>query len=150
MSNEINFSSVTGLTITAQLYLAGLAEGSPFAVAEIGTTGEYQANMPAVAAGTYLVIILSSGVKVGSGWIEWDGAREIDDILDNVSGELAAMPDVTAATLEEKITWLFEYFAHQRSVTATGETLFKADGVASLGTSVITKDATTYTKGKME
>lgn len=74
----------------------------------------------------------------------------LENALDSVSGELSAMPDVSTATLEEKITWLFEYFAHQRSVTATEETLLQSDGVTPLGTSIITKDATTYTKGKME
>jgi len=76
--------------------------------------------------------------------------QAVSQVGGNVSGELSVMPNAVTATLEEKVTWLFEYFAHQRSVTATGETLLKTDGITPLGASIITKDATTYTKGKME
>ncbi len=78
MAKEINLSYISGITVTAQLYLNGVAAGSPFSVPEIGTTGEYQADMPAVSAGDYLVVFLNGAAKITAGWIYWDGSQEVD------------------------------------------------------------------------
>jgi hypothetical protein len=75
---DLNLSATTGLTATAQLYLGSSSVGTPIAMTEIGTTGEYSANMPAsTAAGTYLVVFLSAGAKVAAGSIVWDGTKEV-------------------------------------------------------------------------
>ena len=61
--------------------------------------------------------------------------------------ELTSIPDATS-TLEDKLTWLYEYFSGKRIVTKTLETMYKSDGNV-LGTSIIQKDGTTITKNAM-
>ena len=80
MANEINISAVTGLTITLQLYQGLATIGAPFSATEIGTTGEYVADMPTAPYGTYMVLAtVGVGVKIASGEIYWDGDYEIID-----------------------------------------------------------------------
>lgn len=81
MANEIKISAVQGLTITLQLYEGASTIGSSFSASEIGTTGEYVANMPTgVPYGSYLVLAtVGSGVKIASGEILWDGDYEVVD-----------------------------------------------------------------------
>jgi hypothetical protein len=82
MANELTISAVTGLTPTVQLYSGNVAIGTPFAAAEIGTTGEYVASMPAVPFGRYTIVVLSAvDVKLASGEIWWDGQYEITESM---------------------------------------------------------------------
>lgn len=79
--NDLNLSAITGLTVTAQIFLAGVSVGSSFPVPEIGLTGEYSADMPdSTPAGEYLVIFYSGAEKIGAGWIVWDGGAEVDQL----------------------------------------------------------------------
>jgi hypothetical protein len=81
--NEILLSSTTGLTVTIQLYLSGSTVGSPFSMNEVGTTGEYYANMPGgLSAGEYMLIFTDGGSKIASGYVSWDGTRELHDTWD--------------------------------------------------------------------
>jgi hypothetical protein len=79
MANEITISCITGLTVTVQLYSAGVAVGSPISTTEIGSTGEYIADMPTVGYGRYLLIAMAGTAKLASGEIMWDGANELID-----------------------------------------------------------------------
>lgn len=75
---DLNFSGTTGETVTAQLYNGTATQGTPIAMTEIATTGEYCANVPAgTPAARYLVVITSGGAKAGSGILDWDGAAEV-------------------------------------------------------------------------
>ena len=79
MANELNIQLNTGLTVTAQLVQAAAQVGVDIGLTESGTlSGFYSGNMPAVAAGVYLVRFVSAGSAVGSGQIVWDGSAEID------------------------------------------------------------------------
>jgi hypothetical protein len=80
---DITLSATTGLTVTIQLYLANLTEGSPFTMSEIGATGEYYASMPGgLSAGDYMLLFKAGGVKIASGYMSWDGTRELHDTWD--------------------------------------------------------------------
>jgi len=68
--------------------------------------------------------------------------------LDVAGSELSAVPSTTG-TIRQKLNWLFEYFRNKRTVTNTTETLFKEDAATTLGTSSLTDDGTTFTKGEM-
>ena len=80
MANELNLSlspAQTGLTVTAILIQANAQVGSSISCPESGTVaGHYSGNMPAISAGVYGVNFLSSGQLIGSGSIDWDGAKE--------------------------------------------------------------------------
>lgn len=76
--SDLNLSAVPGLSITAQLFLAGAAYGDSINVPEIGVTGEYAVDVPPGAeAGEYLVVFYSSGQKIGAGSLLWNGTAEI-------------------------------------------------------------------------
>jgi len=77
MANEINFSALTGQTITCQLYDGITPVGTPFAAAEIGTTGTYVASVPTTPYGKYVVVASASGTTVANGEIHWSGDYEI-------------------------------------------------------------------------
>lgn len=68
--------------------------------------------------------------------------------LDAAGTELTAIPG-TAATVRQALRYLFEYFNFKRTVTATAQTLYKADSSTVLGTSAISDDGTTATFGKV-
>lgn len=75
---DIYLSAMTGLSPTAQLYLNEIATGSPVAMTEIPSTGEYYGSVPGgTAAGKYLVILTNGSTKLGSGVLIWDGTKEI-------------------------------------------------------------------------
>lgn len=81
MSKELQLSiGITGLTVTAKLYLNGVIAngGTPVACPEYaGQGGLYQGNMPALAAGEYYVQFFSAGVVQSAGNIDWDGTNQI-------------------------------------------------------------------------
>lgn len=62
--------------------------------------------------------------------------------------ELSAIPGV-ASDFMKKIDALYEYFILKKTVTSGLETLFKDDGATPLGTAVLNKTASLYTKGEM-
>lgn len=72
----------------------------------------------------------------------------VDSALDAAGSELSAVPSTTGS-LRQKINFLFEYFRNKRTVTSSQETLLKEDASTTLGTSTITDDGTTFTKGEM-
>ena len=77
MSRELNTDlGVTGLTVTAQLYVqsTGVAYGAPIACTDIGN-GWYAGDMAGVR-GTYNVQFMAGGVMRAGGTIVWDGANE--------------------------------------------------------------------------
>jgi len=76
MAGELNHGDVTGLTVTAVPYLAGVAQ-TPISCPEIGSSGMYQGSMTG-AAGIYQLAFLSGGTTlIGTGQIEWDGTAEV-------------------------------------------------------------------------
>jgi len=73
----------------------------------------------------------------------------VDAILDDAPGaELASVPSSTAS-LRLMIQFIFTYFRHKKTVTATTETVFKDDGSTTLGTATISDVAGTFTKGEL-
>lgn len=74
---------------------------------------------------------------------------DVNSALDAAGSELSALPALNSATLRQKIQLMFQYFAHKRTITATTETLYKADGTTSLGTSTVSNDGTTAIHGAL-
>lgn len=103
MARELNTATgQSGLTITAELFQAGLPVGSPISCPEI-STGFYSGNM-AGAAGVYSVVFFSSGVQLpGGGVIAWDGTNEVTTAslatLSQLAADLTVLAgDITNAT----------------------------------------------------
>lgn len=81
----INLSYVTNTTPVARLYSAGALVGGDIAMAEIGSTGEYQTQVPAgTPAGEYLVVFFDGAAKIASGPLFWDGVSEVDQALASI------------------------------------------------------------------
>lgn len=87
MAKEVIVSAVTGLTITIQMYGNGAAIGSPFSTTEIGTTGEYYADMPSnTPYGKYLLVANAGTDKIASGEIFWSGDYELSQAVAMLRG----------------------------------------------------------------
>jgi hypothetical protein len=101
MANEITISAVSGLTIALQLYSGAAPVESPFAATEIGSTGEYVADMPTgVPFGKYLVLATVEDEKLGSAEMWWDGAHEITESMAMMRGLDPANPWTVTTTQE--------------------------------------------------
>jgi len=70
------------------------------------------------------------------------------NLITGANVELTSVPDTTAS-MQEMIQFLFEYFRNNKTVTKSLETLYKEDGTTALGTSALSDDGTTFTKGEM-
>lgn len=73
---------------------------------------------------------------------------DIQQALQGTGSEPSTVP-ASAGSLEDKIKWLFQYFANKRIVTDTAETMYTAGDVL-VSTAPITKTDTEFIKGKME
>lgn len=74
---------------------------------------------------------------------------EVDDVIStDANTELASVP-TTTSDLRKMIQYIFEYFRNKRTITATTETLMKEDASTTLGTSTLSDDGTTFSKGEM-
>lgn len=78
MAKELNIVLPdTGLTVTCQRYLNGVAVSPAIALAEIGAgSGVYTGDMAGVA-GNYALAFRALGANVGGGQILWDGTKEL-------------------------------------------------------------------------
>lgn len=75
--NELNIIlTKSGLSVTAQRYLGGVAAGSAIPLFEVEGSGFYTGHM-AGAAGDYQLVFRADGENVGAGVIRWDGSVEI-------------------------------------------------------------------------
>jgi hypothetical protein len=73
---------------------------------------------------------------------------EITEIIKSDSSvELSAIPDVDAP-LSEQIQFIYQYFRNKRTVTGTQEKMYKENDTL-IGTSSLSDDGTTFTKGKI-
>lgn len=80
MANELKAAyNASGLTITARVYLNGVQQGSDVSCSEVGTTGFYQGNMPALSLGSYDVLFFRGTETTASAddVIHWDGSDPI-------------------------------------------------------------------------
>jgi hypothetical protein len=74
--NEITAIADPSLTLTATLVLGATVQISGIALMETTVPGFYAGSMPATPAGAYTVLVISAGVIVSGGLINWDGSAE--------------------------------------------------------------------------
>lgn len=121
MAQELQFygdpAADSGLTITARVYDASGAQvGTDIATTEAGTSAIYIADMPAAAAGVYGVRFFDGDELLGSGFLPWDGAAEVDEVT--LSARLSTIEADTDELKQNQSDW----------ATATGfSTLSAAD-----------------------
>jgi hypothetical protein len=115
MAKELNLSlGLTGQTVTASIYLAGVLKASAIACAEVGATGLYAGDFAAaiVTAGVYEVVFFLNGATVaaGCGQAVWDGAKEVIQTGDSFArvgaagAGLTALGDARLANLDAAIS----------------------------------------------
>jgi hypothetical protein len=93
---DLTLSASNGMTPTAQLYLNAAPVGSAISMAEIGTTGEFYADIPSgTAAGEYLVVFFNGTTKLTSGVLIWDGTQEVAP-LNSAQTQAAAAAALTS------------------------------------------------------
>lgn len=63
--------------------------------------------------------------------------------------ELTAVPS-QPTSIRKMLQWLFTTGQHKKTVTSSQERIYKADGSTVLGTSTLSDDGTTFTKGKAQ
>lgn len=116
---DIYFSSRPNKTIEAHLY-DGTRHLRTFPMAEIPNTGEYLCDMPSgTPEGRYMVVFFSGGKKLGSGFMRWDGAREVlvapvvlDDAVSNdIASRVANMQVEAGATLRGSLKLMNAFVA---------------------------------------
>lgn len=73
---------------------------------------------------------------------------QVNAALDAASTELSAVP-TTTGSLRQFIQFLHAYFRNKKTQTSTTETLYKEDASTSLGTSTLSDNGTTASKGEM-
>ena len=100
MANELSISAVTGLSPIIQLYVGSTPVGSTFPATEIGSTGEYIADMPSVGYGRYLIVVTAGTAKIASGEIMWSGQYELLESMGNFRGINPNTPWTVTPTLE--------------------------------------------------
>lgn len=101
MANELNSAiGVTGLTdVTASVVLGSSIIASGIACSEVsGTHGLYTGNMTSAPAGSYVILFISGGQQINSGYLAWDGAREI------TMDALAAILETQSGTGDAAVT----------------------------------------------
>jgi hypothetical protein len=102
--NELNLTLTTsGLAVTAQKYLAGVATGSPIALTEVGSSAYYTGHM-AGAAGEYNIVFRASGENVGAGYINWDGSAEVKPAASGNVPTAAGIATQVRAELSPELT----------------------------------------------
>jgi len=146
MAKELRISlGATGLTVTASVYLAGVAKATAIACAEIGVTGAYAGDFTATpnVAGVYSAEFFAGGATVssGGGQIVWDGAAEVVQTGDNFArigaagAGLTALGDTRIANLDATVSSRTKPADTQARVTLvdTATTLTNSPSVPSAG-----------------
>lgn len=115
MSKELTIAlGTTGLTVTANVYLAGVVKATGIVCAEIGVTGDYAGDFSATpnVAGVYSVAFFANAATTtcGGGQVVWDGAQEVQQTGDAFArigaagAGLTALGDARVANLDAAVS----------------------------------------------
>ena len=99
MANEIQLYLdpivYSGKTLTAKLHLLGVQIGSPIALVEVGTSGNFLGDMPlGLDSDKYAVLFFEGLNRVAHSEIIWDGTVE-QELSDVAQQEIADTVDAT-------------------------------------------------------
>lgn len=164
----------TRLTATRAGYLDNLSGGATATAAALGTVAGYvDTEVAAIKAKTDLIPASPAAVgsamtlaanAVSAAALAADAVAEIQaglstltagqvnaEVVDALSVDTYAEPGgVPGATssLKDKIGWLFMLARNKRTTTATGDKVRNDGDSADVGSSVLSDDGTTFTRGK--
>lgn len=93
----ITLSARNGQAITFSLYLNNALVQAGLTMTEIGSLGEFYADMPAASgAGKYLAVFFDDAQKIASSVIWWDGGQEtlpkMGEVLDSFGHRVHQRP----------------------------------------------------------
>jgi hypothetical protein len=169
MAGEIQVAHLTGKNVYALVRnaTASIWNGSAFVaystanlstyaltLIEQGTaSGYYSGAFPAAPAGIYNIAAFERGganpaegdLLVASGDLHWDGSAVIPRLAPNLI-ELAAVPPA-APTVAQALMFLYMALRNRMTVT-TGQQQMSNDAGTVVGTSALSDDGVTFTRGK--
>lgn len=129
----------TGTTLDAKIdVIDGIVDSILVDTAEIGAAG---AGLTAIASAASISALNNlSAAQVNA---------EVVDVLtvDTYASDLTAPPAATS-TILAKLSWLFMLGRNKRTSTSTQEKLYKDDATTVAGTSTVSDDGTTATRGE--
>jgi hypothetical protein len=152
----------TAITLATQTVTGAYSSGGFVEVDATNQPGLYRLDLPNAA--------IATGVDEVT--ITWTGANTVDDgvsitlvgydpiaagltaaqiatevLVTQTQAELAALPGTGAVSLFSMLRYLYQRARHKRTVTATEDKMYKADGATVLSTEGLSDDTTTFTKG---
>lgn len=127
----------------------GIVDNILLDTAEIGTAGAGLTNINLPNQTMDIVGDITGNLSGSVGSVTGHTAQTGDlyGLMTSADTELSAIPS-TAGTIINKIKFLFQYFRNKKTVTGATETLFKEDASTALGTSALSDDGNTITKGE--
>lgn len=169
MAGEIQTAYVAGKNVYALVRNAtgAIWNGSAFvayATANLGSyaislaqqgtaSGYYAGDFPTVSAGIYAVSAFERGgaspaegdLLIASGDLHWDGSAVVPRLPLNLA-ELSGVPPA-APTIGQALMFLYMALRNQIIVTAAQQKISN-DAGSTIGTSVLSDDGVTFTRGK--
>jgi hypothetical protein len=169
MAGEIQTAHLTGKNVYALVrnatggvwngaafvsYVSGNLASYAIAMAEQGTaSGYYVGTCPVVAAGIYGIAAFERGggspaegdLLIASGDLHWDGAAVIPRLPPGLA-ELSAVPPA-APTIAQALMFLYMALRNGMTVTAAQQKITN-DAGSTIGTSSLTDDGVTFSRGK--
>jgi hypothetical protein len=107
---------------------------------DVSTTGEAGIDWANIGAPTTTVALTGTTVGLTS--------AGVDSVWNKTMTELSAVPGVTASMLAA-LEWVFLLSRNKINQTSTTQTIRNDADSATIGTSVVSDDGTTFTRGKL-
>ena len=138
-----NITAATGVTLTATTGLGNQTAN---------ITGNLSGSVGSIATGGIVAASFASGAinaaAIATDAIDADAlaADAVTEIWAKAMTELTSVPGVSATVLQA-LTWVFELSRNKITQTSTTQLVKKDDGTTTLGTSTVSDDGTTFTRG---
>jgi len=115
----------------------------------VNAPGAYYLELTQTEANTALGTVTGSLAPTGCARTPIYATIISDDVtaaspLDAPQSELGAPPAIDGATLVDQIRWVFHRWRNPRRTTASGRTVYKADGTTALGAATLADDGTNF------
>ena len=149
-ANAIDAAAIATGAITAAKFAAGAIDAAAIAADAITAAKVADGTIDAAtfAAGAINAAAIATGA-VDADALATDAVNEIRDaVWAQVMSELGAVPGVTGTTLQA-LQWLFLLGRNKITQTATTQLVRNDADTATIGTSTVSDDATTFVRGKM-
>lgn len=151
-------SSAVGVPIVSGV-LGTWSSGGFCEVNSSGMQGHYEIGLPnaAIASGaTYVTMQLSGAtnmppvpIEIQLDSIDYSNATNFGMTALGPQNELASVPTLPTDPIT-MLTWLFERAHNLSKTSASQDTIFKINATTPMGSSILTDDGTTFTRGQYQ